>query len=239
MVFTAILLSGFSLLYLASFYAESYFWGVEIWPGTYADVWGVRLHDGYYVLFHSGLYLLLAASVLFIARIVVDSRKASFTESDSAMWHLRLGLLLPAILTWGVPQGSFYGGISPGFIITGVITPLYHFIFSGLYGLDASLVLTAGWSPFYLLGIIQFFLGTTQYVALKRYEAHRISLRIFLIPILVSLIQSALLLGTGLPGFLCAVEDLALVTLPIPVFTIGVLLRALARPPQALSPEDI
>ncbi len=230
LMFVVVLFSGLFLLYLASFYVQSYFWGVEIWPGTYADYWGVRLFDAYYFIFYSGFYLLIAASVLFIARIALDTRRASYTESDSARWHLRFGLLLPAILTWGIPQGTFYGGVRPGFVITGVITPLYNYVFSGLYGLDASFVLTTGWSPFYLLGVLQFFIALTQYVALKRYEARRIGLRLFLIPILASLVQSALLFGIGLPEILCAVEDLALATLPVPIFTIGILIRAAARP---------
>jgi hypothetical protein len=228
--FMALILLGVSELYVTSFFATFYMWGEGTYPGPIYDYWGVRIYDGFY--WHLGVAssLLVAASALFLALEIIGAWRPGHVDSGIAKWNLRFGLLLPTLFTWGLPQGPFYHMAAPGFSLTGIVSPLYSFVFAGSYYCSASFIPLSAVGPFQLLGGIQLLVGVGQYIALKRFEQRRLRLSLFLLPVLASLIQTVLLFGVALPQTLTAFENLVLFTLPVPTFTIGVLIRAVARP---------
>jgi hypothetical protein len=231
--FMALVLIGVSELYVASLFAVSYMWGEGSYPGPIYDYWGVRVYDGFYWYLGVALSLLLAASALFLALEVIGAWRPRYVNPRIAGWNLGFGLLLPTLFTWGIPYGTFYHMTTPGFGLTGITSPVYAFVFTGSYYYDASFVLLSAFGPFQLLGAIQFLLGVGQYIALKRFEQQRLRLALFLLPVLASLLQTVLVFGAALPQALTMFENLVLFTLPVPVFTIGILIRAVALPTRS------
>ena len=138
-----LIIIGFSTLFIASMLAEPYMWGGEFPSGGYWDAWGVRIYPGFYEALDLAVSLLIIASLLYPVRLWFDdigSRKLPEIVRDV---HVYAGLLLPSIVSFGQITGHFYpeGGyrtLDLGF--TGIASPLYNFVFTGNYELDASIV---------------------------------------------------------------------------------------------------
>ena len=146
--------------------------------------------------------------------------------------HLYIALLLPNLITFGQPGGAFYYQ-TVGFSLTGIVTPLYAFTFSGFGGARISLPIV--WHPLFVSGLIFFILGIVQIFAFRLLEKRHIGVGLFLMPVIVSLLLSILLLGNIFP-YGNINPDFVQVCIPIPVLTIGVLVKAygvrIARKPN-------
>ncbi len=207
-------------------FATSYYWGVEIRPGSYADYWGARLYTGYYLWRNLAISLLALAALLYILLMYFDFREPSRTQSKSKNYHLYAGLLLPSVFTFGYPGGPFYSGYV-GFSLTGMISPIYNYIFTGWTGASIRII---AYTPLYVPSFIVFALGFLQVVSLRQYEKNRIGLRSFLLPVVASLIFSVLMIGNIVPVsyFVSSYNtQLITITFSVPILTIGILIRAI------------
>ena len=88
---------GLFILGVSTNFVTSYFWGEEIWPGTFADCWGARVYLGYYTWRNLAISLLSLACLVFILLMFIDARKLSKSHKETSNLHLYTGLLLPSL----------------------------------------------------------------------------------------------------------------------------------------------
>ena len=224
---TFYILLGLGLLSLvvSTNYATWYFWGVEIRPGTIADYWGARIYPGYYWWRNSAILLLMLVSLIWLFLMYFDFRNLSKSQKVVVNSHLYAGLFLPSVFTFGYPGGTFYNG-HVGFSLTGIISPLFNYTFTGWSGAS---IRTLAYTPLFIPSFIVFVLGFLQVISLRQYEKKRIGLRIFLIPVVASLIFTILMIGSFVPAscpVLPYLTQMATVTFSEPILAIGILIRA-------------
>ncbi|NHI88801.1 MAG: hypothetical protein EAX87_04705 [Candidatus Thorarchaeota archaeon] len=224
-IFYILLGLGLFTLGVSTNYATPYFWGIEIRPGTIADYWGARVYPGYYWWRNLAILLLVSGSLVYLILMYLDFRNLSRSQKVVRNYHLYAGLFLPSVFTFGYPGGSFYNGYV-GFSLTGMISPLFNYIFTGWSGAG---IRTIASTPLLIPSFIVFVLGVLQVISLRQYEKNRIGLKIFLIPVLASLVFTVLMIGNTLPTIYLVssfLSQMVTITFSVPILTIGILIRA-------------
>jgi hypothetical protein len=231
-----LIIFGYLALFIASILVKSYMWSGEFPTGGYWDAWGVRIYPGFFEVRDFAISLLMMASVLYPVRLWLDNIGSGDSAKNARDYHLYAGLLLPSVIVFGQPGGHFYPDNMLGTIdfgLTGFVSPVCNFVFTGEYQLGASIIFVGLPSPLFLLGVISFILALGQIVALKSYEKKRIGLGLFLVPVLTSLVFSVLLFGNSFPSMNYSLygwyifPHFAEVCYAIPMLTIGVLVKAI------------
>jgi len=232
-----LIIFGLFTLFVASMLVEFYMWGGRT-GSMYWDAVGVRIYPGFFEARNFAISLLIIASLLYPVRIWFDNLASTKQSKRTRDYHLYAGLLLPSVVTFGQVSGSFYP-TNPfisgpfDFTLTGIASPLYNFVFTGDYYINASIILAGLPSPLLVLGDIFFILGIIQILALKAYEKKQINLGLFLVPVLANVTFSILLFGSSFPslsfnGYIWReFPHFAEVCYAIPVLTIGVLVKAI------------
>ncbi len=148
------------------------------------------------------------------------------------------GLLLPGVFIFGQPFGdSIFESTAIEFGLTGIVTPIYTFFFTTIFHVGARVDLSflpSPWpfipSPLLELSLIFFGLGILQILFLRFYLRQRISVKYFLLPILISLAMSLFIFLNNLTMSWTLtsryIEGFTVMAFPLPVLTIGVLIRA-------------
>ena len=220
------IVGGVFELVFASLMVESFATGAITPDGTILDLAGVVRDPSYIIHRNNAIILLLMASILYPIWVWFSNNQSDTNVLNYRKSGLIIGLLLPSFYIYGMP------GPTNQIELTGVVTPLYNFIFTWYYHIASRVTLT-GLYPhqFALLGIWILFLALLQIVSLRFLEQDRISVRTFLIPAIVNLVFMLLLSANALPSSFLLTNQvlysyaLAQLNVPIPMFTIGVLIR--------------
>jgi hypothetical protein len=224
-IFYFLLGLGLFTLGVSTNFATSYFWGVEIRPGSYADYWGARVYLGYYWWRNLAISLLALASLVYLFLMYLDFRNLSRWQKEIDNHYLYAGLFLPSVFTFGYPGGVFYNGYV-GFSLTGIISPLFYYIFTGWSGASIRII---AYTPLLIPSVIVFVLGFLQVISLRQYEKNRIGLRTFLLPVVANLVFTILMTGNLVPTSYPVssyLTHIVTITFSVPILTIGILIRA-------------
>lgn len=228
-LFPLFLVGGIIELYIASLFVRSKAWGGGSWPGPIWDSWGVEIGSGFFLHRDLALCVLVAASLLYPFRIWTSNTQMEKSSSSSLDFNIYAGLLLPSVIVFGFPGGIIYGSPVVEFGVTGIVTPIYNFFFTGIYTIDSRIVLNGIPSPFAGAGLLFFVLGLIQIVSLKGLLSQRIGINLFLLPILANLVVSFLIFGCNVIPLWTIVgyniPNLAMFCVPTPILSVGVLVR--------------
>ena len=227
------IVGGLLELIFASLMVQSYHWGGISPSGDIWSTWGVILYPNFFIHRQIAIFLLLMAVILYpiwMWRSVNHTNKPTVKRSSN---NLILGLFLPSFFIYGNPGGFYYGIAPTEFELTGVVTPIYNFIFTGVSSIDSGVTLS-GLFPhqFALLGVYMFLFGLVQIKSLRFLEQGRIGIRLFLLLIIVNLVFVLLLFGNAMPSSFLPSNlvsysyTLAKLSIPTPMFTIGILIQA-------------
>jgi hypothetical protein len=229
------IVGGFFGLILASLMVESYSTSESTPTGGIVDIYGVVIFQNFFIYRNIAVLLLIMALILYPVWMWHGSNHPNTLVMNHKSISLIIGLLLPSFFMYGNP-GGFFSGIAPtDFELTGVVTPIYNFIFSGFWAIDSRVTLS-GLYPhqFALLGVYMLFLGIVQIKSLRFLEQGKIGIRLFLILITANLVFILLLSGNVLPSSFLPSNlvsysySLARYNIPTPMFTIGILIQGYA-----------
>jgi len=218
---------------------NSHHWIVPIPGGSYGehyDVWGVSVAPAFFSTRDVALSLLMIGSVLFLVNVSLVTFLPETSQPRMSDRMLFAGLILPSVLMYGDPGGVFYNIAPIDFTLTVIGSPIYTFFFTGSWAVASHFTFIYTWiMPW--LGVLQFGLGMIQILALRFYEGKRLG-RLGMSAVIVASLVISLFLGVnGLAGFPIAFSNLGAVVLPLPLLTIGILIRALSN--QSLESTDI
>ncbi|MFW9919258.1 MAG: hypothetical protein ACFFED_06650 [Candidatus Thorarchaeota archaeon] len=200
------------LFFATSRLVQYHHWTTD-WQGTsHGDHWGWRVSPVYFTYIALSLSLsliILVAYPFFLqSRANVDAAKGRMLRKR----YLLMGLLIPFLYQYSDLQADIYGYSDFGATITQVAIPILPFIpfYSTLLMMQTTLV-----------GLALIILTI---VGIIKYENGAISYRAFLLPIVLTLLFSLSVLSFTLYNLV--VSNQLLVLIPVPSFSLGVLLYA-------------
>lgn len=198
------------LFFITGLLTKSYHWATDWQGSSHHDHWGWMISPEYFTIL--ALSLSVSLIVLVAYPFFLQSRaRTDLTEGRKLRKrYLLMGLLIPFLYQYSDLRLDIYGYSNFGATITQVAIPILPFIpFSYTLLMLQSTLLG-------LVLIILTIIGTI------KYEKGAISYRVFLLPIVLTLVFSLGLLGFTLYNLV--VSDQILVLIPVPSFSLGVLL---------------
>lgn len=224
-----LILIGFLGFLFASLMVQSRMWGGTLPGGGAWDRWGTSVAPEFFLLRDASLFFLMFASILFLMLIWIDIYQTEKPQLGRLDRNILAGLFLPSLILYGDPGGAFYNIAPIDFGVTAILSPIYNFTFTGMWSTGSKIALNGLPSILLLLGLVELILGFSQVLVLRYYELKRVSMRVFLMPIVASLAISLLLFIGGLPDFLSPFSGYAKLSMPVPLLTIGILIRGLSK----------
>ncbi len=231
-LFLVIVILGTSCLLITVGQLETRMWGGTFPGGGSWDVWGIEVHSGFYVCFPLALALLAAATVLYPLMAWLYTRYDPSDVRGLKKWFVvAVGVLLPAIFIVGIPRTVFYGGNQIGLTFPQIITSAYTFsleydgsIVSNVYFMTHSIAYYNPEITRYFSITIVGYLSLALVGCFYLHERRIIGFRLFIAPIIASLIFSLYLFG--LDFYLIATTNsiLSVAFIPIPSYPLGLLI---------------
>jgi len=222
-VFVSAVVIDALLFFFTSLFVQSYHWTTDWQGSSHHDHWGWKMSPNYFTFL--GLALSLSVIIIVVypfflqSRARIDSGKGRMLRKR----YLLIGFLMPVLYQYSGLGLDIFGYSDFGATITQVAVPILPFI---PFSFTLLMLQTT------LLGLA---LTILTVIAIIKYERGAISYRVFLMPIVLSLAFSLGLLGFSLYNIL--VFQQMLVLIPVPSFSLGVLLygRELVSSPNPSS----
>jgi hypothetical protein len=207
-------------------------WGGTLPGGESWDVWGIEVHPRFYVYYPIALALLAAATVFYPLMAWLYTRYDQSDIRTLKKWFVvAVGALLPAIFVAGIPRTAFYGTNRIGLTFPQIITSAYTFSLEYGRGIVPNAYFMTHSIGAYNPEITRYFsiiiVGTLSLAIVGCFILHErkiIGFRIFIAPIVASLIFSLYLFGVDFYLLATMNATPTEIFIPVPSYPLGLLI---------------